>query len=287
MSTTCAAGLPSISHEEVLRLENVTAGYRTSTLSLGLLARRYNIVLRNVNLAISSGERVAIVGESGAGKTTLAKVVLGLLKPLKGEVYLLGKPLYKLSWRARVKLLRNIGYVPQDPYKALNPSLKVIQILMEQLEALKLSSESALTRIQEVLDLVKLPKSVLDKTPTDLSGGMRQRVLIARALVGRPCILLLDEPTSSLDVSIQAQIINLLNDVQRRLGITMITISHDLSVVQYLADRLIVLKNGQVVEDGMLDELIASPRSNYFKTIKAEYDELTKDFIQYTLGSAK
>lgn len=263
--------------QPILVLKNVTAGYKTSNTGLRSLFKKTVVVLNGVNLEVFSGERVAVVGGSGSGKTTLLKVALGLLKPMRGEVLVFGVPIYMVSWRRRVEVTRRIGYVPQDPYKSLNPVLKVGRILTEPLEARGVNRRDAEKAIEEVLNLVKLPKSVLDKTPGDLSGGMRQRVLIARALVGSPKLLLLDEPTSALDVSIQAQIVNLLNEIYSKLRIAMVTVTHDLSVAQYLADRIVVLKNGRVVEDGPFWTVVTSPKTEYVKTLLSSYVKLTEN----------
>ncbi|MEM0031099.1 MAG: dipeptide/oligopeptide/nickel ABC transporter ATP-binding protein [Desulfurococcaceae archaeon] len=255
---------------EVIKLRNVTAGYKT-TLGFKSIFKHYQVVLRNINLSITRGEKVAIIGESGSGKSTLLKVIIGLLKPIKGDVLIYDKQIYKLPWRERVKIIRKIGYVPQDPYKALNPLLKIRQILAEPLEASGLDDKTIEQRVREVVRFVGLQREILDATPDELSGGMRQRVLIARALIADPEILILDEPTSALDVSIQAQIINLLNDIYNKLGTTMITVTHDLAVAQYLADRAIILKEGTIVDEGSFDQILSNPRSEYTRKLILSY----------------
>lgn len=268
----------------VLEFIDVVAGYKIAIGGLRLLLKRPLIVLNGVSFSVPEGHRLAVVGESGSGKTTLVKVALGLLKPFRGEVLVYSTPIYKLPWKDRVKVVKTIGYVPQDPYKALNPLLKVERALLEPLETLNLSEKEAKERVLEALELVKLPKSILEKTPGDLSGGMRQRVLIARALIHRPRLLILDEPTSALDVSIQAQIINLLNEIHSKLKIAMVTVTHDLSVAQYLADDILVLKNGRIVEKGSFEEVISSPRSEYTRTLIASYYKLF--FGESNMGEA-
>lgn len=263
--------------QPILILRNIVAGYKTSNTSLKSLFKKTIVVLNGIDFEVFPGERVAVVGGSGSGKTTLLRVILGLLKPLHGEVVVFGVPIYRIPWRKRVEVTRKIGYVPQDPYKSLNPILKVKKILAEPLEACGIREEISEKAIEEVLDLVKLPKSVLDMTPGDLSGGMRQRVLIARALVGRPRLLLLDEPTSALDVSIQAQIVNLLNEIYSKLNIAMVTVTHDLSVAQYLADRVVVLREGKVVEEGPFWTVITSPKTDYVKKLVSSYMRLTEN----------
>lgn len=261
----------------ILEFRNVTAGYKVIGSGFRSLFKRPLIVLNDISFKLYSSERVAIVGESGSGKTTLIKVALGLLKPFKGEVLVFGTPIYRLPWKKRVELTKKIGYVPQDPYRALNPLLKVEQILAEPLEISRLDRDIIKKRIEEIIDLVKLPRSVLGKTPDELSGGMRQRVLIARSLIHRPQLLILDEPTSALDVSIQAQIINLLNEIYSTLKIAMITVTHDLSVAQYLADRVIVIKSGRIEEDGSFWSIVTSPKSEHVKTLVSSYMKLSEN----------
>jgi len=255
--------------EPVVELENVTAGYWVA--GARLLRREFHGVLRGVSLTIRSGERVAVIGESGSGKTTLLRVVLGVLPPVSGRVRVLGHELYRMPERERWKVTRMIGYVPQDPSRALNPRLRVVDIVTEPLARTRLSKEEKLERARWALRMVRLHESVLSYYPTQLSGGMMQRVLIARAIVHEPKLLLLDEPTSALDVSVQAQVINLLNDIQQALRCTMVTVTHDLSVAQYLADRAVLLHGGTIVEDSPFDVLVSNPRSQYAVQLVRSY----------------
>ena len=254
----------------VVQLKDVWAGYKVLTGFKSVL-RKYRVVLKGINLRVQSGERVAIIGESGSGKTTLLRVILGINEPIKGEVYVLGAPIYKLPWGKRIQVIRKIGYVPQDPYKALNPALKVRQLLAEPLEAIKLNKSTIEYKIKETIRLVGLPSYVLDSTPDELSGGMRQRVLIARALIHEPVVLLLDEPTSALDVSMQAQIVNLLNEIYTQLKLTLILVTHDLSIAQYLADRVLIIRDGAIIEEGRLEEVLKSPREEFTRNLIKGY----------------
>lgn len=256
--------------EEVIKLERVTAGYKVVKGALSIW-KQVNVVLRDISFSIGKSERLAIIGESGSGKTTLLKVILGLLKPIKGSVLLYGRDIYRIPDEEREKILRKIGYVPQDPYRSLNPVLKVKTIIGEPLEVIGENKEKIEKRVVEVARFVGLPWSALDDTPEELSGGMRQRVLIARAIIANPEILVLDEPTSALDVSIQAQILNLLNNINSNFKPTMITVTHDLAVAQYLADRVIILKDGCIVEEGKLEEVLYNPRHEYTKTLVSSY----------------
>jgi ABC-type glutathione transport system ATPase component len=258
----------------ILELQRVTAGYK-SVKGFKSLIKRVEIVLRDISFTVEKGERVAIIGESGSGKTTILRVILGLLKPISGKVLIYGKDLYSLPSDQRLQILRRIGYVPQDPYKSLNPVLKIKYIVGEPLEAAGVEWRYVGERIREVLKIVGLPQSILNDTAEELSGGMRQRVLIARAIIAEPEILVLDEPTSALDVSIQAQIINLLNSIYNTFKVTMITVTHDLGVAQYLADRLIILKSGKIVEEGSVDEVLRDPKSEYTKSLITSYLQIT------------
>jgi ABC-type glutathione transport system ATPase component len=258
----------------ILELQRVTAGYK-SVKGFKSLIKRVEIVLRDISFTVEKGERVAIIGESGSGKTTILRVILGLLKPISGKVLIYGRDLYSLPSDQRLQILRRIGYVPQDPYKSLNPVLKIKYIVGEPLEAAGVEWRYIGERIREVLKIVGLPQSILNDTAEELSGGMRQRVLIARAIIAEPEILVLDEPTSALDVSIQAQIINLLNSIYNTLKVTMITVTHDLGVAQYLADRLIILKSGKIVEEGSVDEVLRDPKSEYTKSLITSYLQIT------------
>ena len=260
--------------DSILELQRVIAGYK-SIKGFKSLIKRVEIVLRDISFTVEKGERVAIIGESGSGKTTILRVILGLLKPISGKVLIYGKDLYSLPSDQKLQILRRIGYVPQDPYRSLNPVLKIKYIVGEPLEAAGVEWRYIEERASEVLKIVGLPQSILNDTAEELSGGMRQRVLIARAIIAEPEILVLDEPTSALDVSIQAQIINLLNSIYDTFKVTMITVTHDLGVAQYLADRLIILKSGKIVEEGSVDEVLRDPKSEYTKSLITSYLQIT------------
>jgi len=260
--------------DSILELQRVTAGYK-SVKGFKSLIKRVEIVLRDISFTVEKGERVAIIGESGSGKTTILRVILGLLKPISGKVLIYGKDLYSLPSDQKLQILRRIGYVPQDPYRSLNPVLKIKYIVGEPLEAAGVEWRYIEEKAREVLKIVGLPQSILNDTAEELSGGMRQRVLIARAIIAEPEILVLDEPTSALDVSIQAQIINLLNSIYNTFKVTMITVTHDLGVAQYLADRLIILKSGKIVEEGSVDGVLRDPKSEYTKSLITSYLQIT------------
>lgn len=255
----------------IVKLENVTLGYYTIPRGWKSLFKVKQPVVFNVNLNVVDGEKVVIIGESGSGKTTLLKTILGILPPFEGRVYVLGKSIYDLPAKERRKITRQIGYVPQDPYKSLNPRVKIETVMKEPLEKSNSTDREIKERINEALRLVQLHEKILDYYPMQLSGGMMQRVLIARAIVHEPEILVLDEPTSALDVSIQAQVINLLNQIQRKLELAMLTVTHDLAVAQYLGDRVVIIHKGRIVEEGETRIVLSQPSHEYTRLLISSY----------------
>lgn len=208
-----------------------------------------------VSFSIEQGETLAIVGESGSGKSTLAKMILGLVEPSSGEIFFEGK-------RKTTLLPKKIQMVFQDPYSSLNPKLKVGTILSEPSVI-----HGEKPRVEELLDLISLPKESKDRYPHEFSGGQRQRIAIARALALNPDFLICDEPLSALDVSIQAQIINLLQKLQKELSLTILFISHDLAVVKYLSDRILVMHRGKLIEMQKTESLFQDPKKSYTKKL--------------------
>jgi peptide/nickel transport system ATP-binding protein len=228
---------------------------------------------RDVTFTIAPGEAFAIVGESGAGKSTVARCVAGLLRPTTGSILFRGKP---LDLRRRGGDRRAVQMVFQDPYSSLNPRMTVGTMLTELLRVNKLaaSSAAATARAGELMEMVGMPASALEKRPGAFSGGQRQRIGIARALAVEPTLLLADEPVSALDVSIQAAILLLLKRLQRELGLTMLFISHDLAVVHQLCDRVAVMCDGEVVEQGRVDSVFSNPQRDFTKLLLAAATEL-------------
>lgn len=228
--------------------------------------------LDGVDLTIRPGESLGLVGESGCGKSTLARVLVGLVGLTSGTLSING---HTVGVKRSRPLRRHIQMVFQDPSSSLNPARTVGQILGELLRAHELvPSGRVKARCHELLDLVQLPRSVLAVKPRQLSGGQRQRVGIARALALEPEVLVADEAVAALDVSVQATILNLLSDLRHELGLTLIFISHDLSVVRHISDELAVMYLGRIVEDGSADAVFSEPRHPYTRALIAASPQL-------------
>lgn len=227
-------------------------------------------VIRNVSFTIMPGETLGLVGESGCGKTTIANLLLNTLQPTEGTIEFDGIDLSKIDKKKLQEIRKNIQMVFQDPYSSVNPRMTVEEIIKEPLLIYKIGSQTTRSeRIDELLTLVGLDRSFRNRYPHELSGGQRQRVVIARALATNPKFLVLDEPIAALDASIQAQIINLLKDLQKHLGLTYLFISHDLSIIKYFSDRLAVMYFGQIIEMGKSEEIYSNPLHPYTKGLLA------------------
>ena len=237
-------------------------------------------VVDNVSLAIDPGETLGLVGESGSGKTTLARMILGLVTPTAGSIRVNGTDVAHASATELRRLRRQMQPVFQDPYAALNPRMKVLETVTEPLIIHRRDSGVETTRAAlrakavELLHEVGLDESALNRHPHEFSGGQRQRINIARALALRPKLLILDEPVSALDVSVGAQIINLLQTLQRQLGLTYLFISHSMPLVRYLSTRIAVMQHGRLVETGEAEALCAAPREAYTQQLLKATPEL-------------
>ena len=247
----------------VLECEDISRRYRIKS---GLFrAPEFIHAVNGVSLSVPRGEVLAIVGESGCGKTTLAKMLLGLLKPSSGTIRFSGAPINETP---RAVIARQVQPVFQDPYSSLNPRKTLGQIIGLPLVVHQIGRPSERPKqIAEIMDVVGLPPHLIHAYPNQLSGGQRQRVAIARTLVMKPEVVVCDEPTSALDVSVQAQNLNLLQDLRRDLNLTYVFISHDLSVVQHMADRVAVMYLGRLVELGETGQIFDRPRHPYTETL--------------------
>jgi oligopeptide/dipeptide ABC transporter ATP-binding protein len=223
--------------------------------------------LAGVDFDLAPGEVLGIVGESGCGKSTLGRALLRLIEPSSGTVTFRGEDILGLSRRQMALRRRDMQIVFQDPFGALNPRHRVATIIGEPLAVHGVPNRE--TRIAELLDLVGLPADSGQRFPHEFSGGQRQRIAIARALALNPKLLIADEPVSALDVSIQSQIINLISDLRRQLGLSMLFISHDLSVIRHVSDRIAVMYFGRIVEIGPSEAIFAAPSHPYSQALVA------------------
>lgn len=231
--------------------------------------------VRGVSLTVAQGETLAIVGESGSGKSTLARMLVGLEVPSSGEMTIAGRRWADLHAAGPKEFGRAIQYVFQDPVASLNPRRTIAQILAAPLWLLRgHDAAKRAERSRELLAAVQLPLVMLDRYPHELSGGQAQRVAIARALAAEAGVIVLDEPVSALDVSVQAQVMVLLDDLRRKFNLSYIFISHDLAVVEALSDRVAVMFLGQIVETGPTEETFATPRHDYTKQLLASAPRL-------------
>ncbi len=223
----------------------------------------------DVSLQVWTGETLGVVGESGCGKTTLGRLILRLLDATSGAAYFQGRNLADLDGRELRSLRRHMQMVFQDPYSSLNPRMRVRTLLGEGLRIHGLLEGRMSERVAELLEMVGLPAGAASRYPHEFSGGQRQRIGIARALAVSPAFIVADEPVSALDVSVQGQIVNLLQDIQRDLGLTYLFIAHDLGVIRHVADRVAVMYLGRIVELATRDQLFGSPSHPYTRALMA------------------
>lgn len=247
----------------VLELRDVTKTYRVKQGLFG--APRPLTAVNDVSISLGRGEVLGLVGESGCGKSTLAKILLGLEAPTSGQVLVDGQ---EIGGQDRLALARRIQPIFQDPYSSLNPRKTIADIVSLPLRVHSIGdAKSREKSVRETLDVVGLPSRVMNTYPSQMSGGQRQRVAIARALIMRPEIVICDEPTSALDVSVQSQILNLLNELRAEFGLTYLFISHDLAVVEHLATRVAVMYLGRIVEEAGVGSLFDAPRHPYARAL--------------------
>lgn len=254
--------------EYILEVNNL---FKRFPIKGGLLSREVAGVnaVNNVSFKVKKGETLGLVGESGCGKSTLGRCILRLIEPTSGEVFFNGENILNYDQEKMRILRRKMQIVFQDPYASLNPRMTVGNILSEPLTIHNLftGKEERKKRLFELLDYVQMPKDALNKYPHEFSGGQRQRICIARALAVEPEFLICDEPVSALDVSVQAQVINLFLDLQKNLGLTYLFIAHDLKVVEFISDRVAVMYLGNVVEVAKSSELYGNAKHPYTQAL--------------------
>lgn len=258
----------------LLEIKNLNVTYQTKK---GLIGKIQTVhAVNNVSLDIQKGEILAIAGESGCGKSTLAKAIMKLVQSDSGEILLNGENVLNLKHNKDLKkFYQKVQMIFQNPYSSLNPKMKIGEILKEPLIInTDLKKEEITKIVEEKIKKVGLDKSALNLYPHEFSGGQRQRIAIARSLILNPEFIIADEPVSALDVSIQAQIINLLKQLKEDFNLTFLFISHDLSVIKYLSDRIAIMYLGEVVEIGRTEEIFKDPKHPYTKALLSSVPEL-------------
>lgn len=255
----------------VLELRGVCKAFHRRAIAGG--SQAVNAV-DGATLTLARGEILGLVGESGAGKSTVGRIVLGLERPERGEVVFDGIDLAGLSSRRLLRVRRRMHMIMQDPYESLHPGMRLVQIVGEPLRIAGGDRSGLTAKVTGALADVGLvpPSGYLRRYPSELSGGQRQRVAVARALVGRPELVVADEPTSMLDASLRAGVLELILSMRDRLGTTFIFITHDLAVARYVSDRIAVMHKGRLVEIGDCDGVIAAPQDEYTRTLLAASD---------------
>jgi peptide/nickel transport system ATP-binding protein len=258
------------SQEIVLKVENLQVYFPSKKNMFGRVTEHYKAV-DDVSFNIYKNETVGLVGESGCGKTTLGRAILHLVKPTSGNIFFAGKDIAKATSEEMRLLRKELQIVFQDPYGSLNPRLSIGDAIVEPMNVHGLSSSKNARKEKAIhlLEQVNMPADVFNRYPHQFSGGQRQRICIARALALNPNFLIFDESVSALDVSVQAQVLNLINDLKAAYNFTSIFISHNLSVIHYISDRVMVMNKGKIIESGTADEILFSPKENYTKELLA------------------
>jgi peptide/nickel transport system ATP-binding protein len=253
--------------EILLQVKGLYVRYSSGKNFLGR-AKHWTQAIQDVSFDVYRGETLGIVGESGSGKTTLGRALLGLNKPVLGSISYGGTELLEMSKTGLMDFRKNIQIVFQDPYSSLNPRMMTGLAISEPLKVHgTFSRQERKVQVMEMLKKVDLKPEHFNRYPYAFSGGQRQRIVIARALILNPGFVVFDESVSALDVSVQAQVLNLINDLKENLGFTAIFISHDLSVIRYLCDRVMVMEKGRIVESGDAESVYQNPKTNYTKTL--------------------
>jgi len=252
----------------ILELRNVVKEFPVTATTLSLRSSPTVSAVADVSLEVQAGETFGLVGESGCGKTTLSRMIVGLERPTAGEIWFEGNDVTRRVGRDRLTRARAMQLMFQDPHSSLDPRMAVGSTLQEPLDIHRVGSrKDRRERVRQLLDEVGLDPQAADRFPHEFSGGQRQRIGLARALALEPRLLIADEPVSALDVSVRAQILNLMNGMKKRYALTLVLISHDLSVIRYLADRVGVMYLGKLVEIGPIDSIFQHPAMPYTATL--------------------
>ena len=272
----------SIDHSVLLSVQNLSVTYSMGGGGLG--GRQSFQAVKNVSFDIQKGQTLALVGESGCGKTTIGKALLQLLTPqtqVTGHAVLQGQNLFQLKGRDLMASRRQLQIIFQNPFASLNPRMRVQEILEEGMKSLhpEWSIHQRHADLKVLMDQVGLRKDALDRYPHEFSGGQRQRIAIARALAVKPSLIVCDEPTSALDVSVQAQILNLLKELQDSLGVSFLFVTHNIGVVAYLADKVAVMHEGEIVEIGDASQILNNPQAIYTKTLLSAVPQLNQTLV--------
>jgi peptide/nickel transport system ATP-binding protein len=276
------SSMVSIDHSVLLSVQNLSVTY---SMGGGVLGGRQSFqAVKNVSFDIQKGQTLALVGESGCGKTTIGKALLQLLTPqtqVTGHAVLQGQNLFQLKGRDLMASRRQLQIIFQNPFASLNPRMRVQEILEEGMKSLhpEWSTHQRHADLKVLMDQVGLRKDALDRYPHEFSGGQRQRIAIARALAVKPSLIVCDEPTSALDVSVQAQILNLLKELQDSLGVSFLFVTHNIGVVAYLADKVAVMHEGEIVEIGDASQILNNPQAIYTKTLLSAVPQLNQTLV--------
>lgn len=264
MPSVAVYQMKEIKNHPLLEIKNLSKQFPIES---GIFKTRgFLHAVQNVSFSMHPGEIIGLVGESGSGKTTIGKMIQGLIEPTGGEILIEGTNVKNLARKERAEFVQMIF---QDPFASLNPKLCVGTILSEAVQhhaysnRQKITKEETVEIVKNLLKSVGMPDHILHDYPHQFSGGQRQRLMIARSLAMKPKLLIADEPVSALDLSIQAQILNLLTELNEKLNIAILLITHDLSIVEYLADRILVAQNGKIVEEGTTEKIFESPQELY------------------------
>jgi peptide/nickel transport system ATP-binding protein len=252
----------------LVKVENLGVRFQGKTNLLGK-TKNYFTAVDDVSFEIFKGETLGLVGESGCGKTTLGRTLLGLIEPASGKIYYNNSDITRLSKEQLKALRKDVQLIFQDPYSSLNPRLTIGDAIAEPMKitGIEKTIRDRKKKVAALLERVSLSPNMTNRYPHEFSGGQRQRIVIARALSMNPDFIVCDESVSALDVSVQAQVLNLLNELKTELGLTMLFISHDLSVVRYMCDRIMVMKKGKIIEAGKAEEVYYNPQDPYTKQL--------------------